>query len=339
MSKTDYSQSKEILAARVSMPLEWKIDLTIERLKEWHDGYISLSGGLGSRVLLDIANKGGWQTKKPSVFIDTGLEHPGVRAIGIKYSDYVLRPKLMFNEVLIKYGYPVISKAQSMAIRKLTTQNLSEKYRNKLLYGDEKGTTGKLSSKWHYLLNTDFKISEQCCDVMKKRPAHKFEDESGLHPVTAEMVEESVNRKVVYLKNGCNMWNLERPKSTPMAFWTQQDLLEYVVKEKIDYAPEYGEIKQDYLGRYYTTKEQRTGCAFCLFGCHLEKQPNRIQRLKDMDEKRYNYCVGGGEYNDKGIWIPNKKGLGLGHVMDVLGVEHRPCGSIKVEESGQLRIV
>ena len=52
MSKTDYSQSKEILAARVSMPLEWKIDLTIERLKEWHSGYISLSGGLGSRVLL-----------------------------------------------------------------------------------------------------------------------------------------------------------------------------------------------------------------------------------------------------------------------------------------------
>ena len=58
-----------------------------------------------------------------------------------------------------------------MAIRKIKTNNLSEKYRNKLLHGDERGATGKLSDQFHYLLDAPFKISELCCDVMKKRPA------------------------------------------------------------------------------------------------------------------------------------------------------------------------
>lgn len=339
MNKEKYEENKKTLAARTNMPLEWKVEMTQMRMKEFYDSYISLSGGLGSRVLVDVNKKQNKADEKPIAFIDTGLEYPGVRAVGLKYAKYVLRPKTSFFQVLKKYGYPIISKAQAMAIRKITTQNLSEAYRNKLLHGDEKGSSGKLSDKWHYLLNSPFKISEQCCDVMKKRPAHKFEDENECHPITAEMVEESINRKVIYLNNGCNMWNLSRPKSTPMAFWTQQDLLEYVVKEKLDYAPEYGEIRQDSYGRYYTTGEKRTGCAFCLFGCHLEKQPNRIQRLYGMDRKRYDYCVGGGEFNDNGIWQPNKEGLGLGFVMDYMGIEYRPCGTIKTEADGQLRIV
>lgn len=324
MDKRILENNKRILAARVNMTLEQKVETTQERLKEFYDSYISFSGGLGSRVLVDISKKGNWKTQKPIAFIDTGLEYPGVRRMGLKYAKYVLRPTMTFPKVLDKYGFPVISKAQAMAIRKLRTQNLSDKYRNKLLYGDEKGSAGKLSNQWHYLLDAPFKISEQCCDVIKKRPAHKFEDEHGCHPITAEMVEESTNRKMIYLANGCNMWNLKRPKSTPMAFWTQQDLLQYAVTEKLDIAEEYGEIKQDMYGRYYTTKEKRTGCMFCMFGCHLEKQPNRFQRMAEMYPKQYDYCI-------------NK--LGLGDVLDYINVEYRPCGSIKECKSGQLRIV
>lgn len=345
ISKERYDENKKVLAYRTNMPLADKIEHTAYRIKDWCDGtagaYISFSGGIGSRVLLHLNKK--YCNKVdvlPALYVDTGLDHKGVKDIALKYADYVVRSKMNFYKVLIKYGYPIISKSQAMAIKKLTTQNLTEEYRNKLLYGDERGTAGKLSNKWHYLLNAPFKISHECCLVLKERPAYKFEIENGgIYPVTAEMVEESVNRKIIYLQNGCNMYNLNRPKSTPMAFWTQQDLLEYVVKENVDIAPEYGEIKQDCYGRYYTTGEKRTGCAFCLFGCHLENQPNRIQRLYKIDRRRYEYCVGGGEFNDKGIWQPNKDGLGLGYVMDYMGIEHRPCGSIKTENNGQLMIV
>lgn len=32
-------------------------------------------------------------------------------------------------------------------------------------------------------------------------------------------------------------------------------------------------------------------CAWCLFGIHLEDEPNRIQKLKEDDPKIYNYCI------------------------------------------------
>lgn len=40
--------------------------------------------------------------------------------------------------------------------------------------------------------------------------------------------------------------------------------------------------------------------------------------LKRTHRKQYDYCMGGGEYNDDGIWQPNKDGLGMAHCIDIL---------------------
>ena len=37
-----------------------------------------------------------------------------------------------------------------------------------------------------------------------------------------------------------------------------------------------------------TTGCTRTGCVLCGFGCHLEKEPNRFQMLKETHPKFYN---------------------------------------------------
>lgn len=63
---------------------------------------------------------------------------------------------------------------------------------------------------------------------------------------------------------------------------------------------------------------QRTGCIFCGFGCHREDSPSRFERLKITHPRQYEYCIGGGEYNEDGVWQPNKQGLGLGHVFETL---------------------
>ncbi|WP_421743847.1 hypothetical protein [Clostridioides difficile] len=42
---------------------------------------------------------------------------------------------------------------------------------------------------------------------------------------------------------------------------------------------------------YRTTLCKRTGCIFCIFGCHLEKEPNRFQLLKKTHPKIYKYCM------------------------------------------------
>ena len=78
----------------------------------------------------------------------------------------------------------------------------------------------------------------------------------------------------------------------------------------------------DENGKYKTTGADRTGCVFCMFGCHLEKEPNRFQQLAATHPKLYSYCINGGS-NESGVWLPDNKGLGLGKVLDYIGVNYK----------------
>ena len=92
------------------------------------------------------------------------------------------------------------------------------------------------------------------------------------------MACESARRQSVYLKIGCNAYHKRDPTSQPMSFWTEQDVLAYLKMTGIPYASVYGEIVEE-NGRLTTTGAKRTGCMFCMFGVHLEKKPNRFQRM------------------------------------------------------------
>ena len=57
-----------------------------------------------------------------------------------------------------------------------------------------------------------------------------------------------------------------------------------------------------------TTGCDRTGCMFCGFGCHLEKSPNRFERMKETHPKQYDYIMrpteqGGLNYKEIIDWI------------------------------------
>ena len=95
--------------------------------------------------------------------------------------------------------------------------------------------------------------------------------------------------KQIWLKQGCNAFNATTPKSTPMSFWTNQDVLEYLRLTSIPYCELYGDIVRDEKGLLRFTGYERTGCAGCLFGCHLEDDPNRLQKLKITHPPLYKY--------------------------------------------------
>ena len=103
------------------MPLDVKVRLTKQRIREWvneygTDGvYVSFSGGKDSTVLLDIVRQD--FPNIPAVFCDTGLEYPEIREF-VKTFDNVtiLRPKMNFVDVIRKYGYPMISKEVSECV-------------------------------------------------------------------------------------------------------------------------------------------------------------------------------------------------------------------------------
>lgn len=169
---------------------------------------------------------------------------------------------------------------------------------------------------------------------MKKQPSKAYAKKTGKKPITAQMAQESNLRTQQWLKNGCNGFDMKNPISNPMSFWTEQDVLQYIKRYNIPIASVYGEIVYkedpyqmrlgDYLEEYAdadkltTTGCDRTGCIFCAFGCHLEKDISRFQRLKETHPRQYAYCINGGEYDESGVWKPNKEGLGMGHVFDEL---------------------
>ena len=164
--------------------------------------------------------------------------------------------------------------------------------------------------KWRVLLDAPFLISDKCCEVMKERPLHKYAKANGLHMIVGTMACESVRRQSAYLKNGCNAYSKRDPTSQPMSFWTEQDVLAYLKMTGIPYASVYGEIVEK-SGKLATTGAKRTGCMFCMFGVHLEKQPNRFQRMALTHPKQYEFCI---------------HKLGCGAVLDFLGVPYCPGG-------------
>lgn len=200
-------------------------------------------------------------------------------------------------------------------------------------------------------------ISHLCCMEMKKKPMHAYQRKNKLMPILGTMAEESRVRKQGWIRHGCNAFESKNPTSQPLSFWTGQDVLAYIVRYNIQIASVYGEVvaldedgieynreTADFMLRWslpcclHCTGCQRTGCVFCGFGFHNDKGLTRFQQLALIEPRKYEYAIGGGQWadnpyydptapkmdgewqnwNPKKIWVPSKKGLGMGKVFDMV---------------------
>lgn len=301
------------------LPLEVKIRKTQERIKEWYEFYngqvyVSFSGGKDSTVLLDIARK--MYPDIEAVFVDTGLEYPEIREF-VKGFDNVtwLKPKMNFKEVVDKVGYPIISKRISRQLHDV--KKLGE---NCWAWGCFSGRESGFYNmeKWKSIIDAPFKISDQCCNIMKKQPAKEYGKRTGKKAIIGTMADESQQREATWLKHGCNAFENKNPVSNPISFWKEQDIFRYIQLHDIPIASCYGEIIEGdqlegqtvmygCMSHLTTSKCKRTGCMWCMFGVHLEKEPNRFQMMKTTHPKQYDYCI-------------NK--LGLDKVLDYINVKY-----------------
>ncbi len=341
-----------------SLPLSVKIKKTELRIKEWYeywggDVYVSFSGGKDSTVLLDIVRR--IYPDVPAVYIDTGLEYPEVRSHALSTENImILHPmrydkekrewiRTNFKEVLFSQGYPVVSKEVAKVLQeaKRGIEQGEGKYQNSIqklngVFLDKNGNKSKYNCpKWKFMLDAPFKVSNKCCNIMKKNPAHLYEKETGRHRIVGTMADESALRLQTWLYDGCNAFENKSPTSQPLSFWRESDILEYLLVYNIPYAKVYGDIIGSY-GELTFTKSQllrirenapndwrkiqlsmsgvsRTGCMFCGFGVHLEKEPNRYQRMRETHPKMWDYCFKSKEQG----------GLGFSDVMDYMGVNYK----------------
>lgn len=335
MSKNVYTN--EDLKTMQSWDLDRKIQVAQTRIMEWyvkHNNkcYVSFSGGKDSTVLADITARvcKALDCKLVLWFSDTGLEFPEIKKHVKSFGNYLIDkydievetildyPKdrhgkrVTFRDVVLNKGYPIISKNVSRHIKSARNgSSASIALLNGTYTTDGIHKSIFCCEKWKFLLDAPFKISNYCCEKMKKQPAHRFNKKSGLLPIIGTMAEESIQRKSNWLQYGCNTFSGKEQASKPLSVWVEQDILKYITKYNIPYPSVYGEIKIDEEGKYYTTGYNRTGCVFCAYGCHHEKEPNRFQTLKITHPKLHKYCM-------KPI---NEGGLGMKEVLDYINVK------------------
>ena len=323
--------TREDLQILQSQDLELKIMLTKQRIREWVTAfstsgvYISFSGGKDSTVLLHLVRE--VYPDVEAVFVNTGLEYPEIQRF-VKTFDNVriLYPKKTFKKVLSEHGYPIIGKeiAEKIYYAKKGSKWAVDRMLGKRIINGYK--TRYNYDKWADLLNVDFNISSICCNIMKKKPAKQFEKQFDKKPILATLAEESLLRTNAWIRTGCNAFESKRPLSKPMSFWSENDVLQYIRENNIKIASVYGDVMPiegqttfDCIDcKYCTTGEYRTGCIFCGFGAHLEKGEGKFQRLKRTHPKQYDFCINGGAYDEDGLWKPDSRGLGMGHVFDEL---------------------
>jgi len=305
--------TRKDLSIMQAWPLERKIRVTQTKIVEWYyrnDGCcaVNFSGGLDSTVLLDLARRA--FPDMPAVFVSTGLDYPEIKAFikSVPNVDWIY-PEIPFHKVIETYGFPAVSKEVSKRVyyarrgsywaqqhlRGLTKDGVPSKFNQRF-------------TKWAYLLDAPFLISDRCCYHSKEQPLKRYTKETGRTPIIGTLACESVRRQMAYMQTGCNAFHSREPKSVPLSFWLKTDILAYLKLTSIPYATIYGDIVTDpKTGKLKTTGASRTGCMYCLYGVHLEKQPNRFQRMELEHPKLYDYCI-------------NR--LGCGAVLDYLGVPY-----------------
>jgi len=274
--------NKEMADFMFELPLEVKIAKTEQRIIEWVEEYgesgvyVAFSGGKDSTVLLHIARS--LYPNIKGMFCNTGLEFPEiVQFVNTIENIDVVKPKMTFKQVLEKYGYPIISKEQSQYINQYRTHK-SEKTKHTRWFGNKWGQ-GKISEKWKFVTEAPFMVSDQCCNIMKKNPSKQYEKENKVHPILGTMASESSQRRVYWYKNGCNGFDLKRPTSKPLSFWKEEDIWAYIKKFDIPYS------------KIYDMGYERTGCMFCMYGCHKDASPTRFEMINKTHPKIYDYCM------------------------------------------------
>ena len=151
-----------------------------EWIKSSIDGqvYVSFSGGKDSTVLADlcarVCKQYGWTLYL--LFVNTGLEYPEIQKFVKTYAEWlrttyeievvfdIVRPEMRFDEVIKKYGYPVVSKEVSKVVS-MAKGGVEGRWKNKcleMLNGSRTTSQGKKKHLQQRKMEISFRCTLPC---------------------------------------------------------------------------------------------------------------------------------------------------------------------------------
>lgn len=292
----------EKLTELQKLSLDEKVELSLDIIRDFGENHahfgtkdeikthISSSFGKDSLTTIHLVRQ--IYPDIPIAFFDSGVEQPSTVAMSKTFPNVItIKPKKDIKKIIEEYGYMIpIGKERADAIE-ATRRNLYEGKFNTSRVKKMRGDYGERSffnfSKYQYALLAPFKISAKCDRYLKIEPANRLKKEGYEYTFTGTTAEESRMRRNNLIKLGF----ITKDQCRPIGHWTEQDVLEYILRENIALPECYGEIVRDEkTGKLSTTKFTRTGCICCPVGAQYN-QPNDFQRMYMYDRDSWDYVI------------------------------------------------
>lgn len=260
-----------------------KIKSTIAKYGE-ENFYQSFSGGKDSTVLsalLDMACPG---NKIPRVYANTGIEYRLIldfvereREKEHPWELVILKPTKNIRQMLEEDGYPFKSKfhAEAVALYQAGKKDhvLCKEYRTRMSPWNSRKCPKRLlyqfEDEWQGL-----KISDKCCDRLKKEPLHRYQKESGkIYSIIGIMPSEGGRRE----KAKCMVFRDDKLKAfQPLVPVTKEWEDWFIEAHNVD-------ICEIYKPPY---NFERTGCKGCPFALHLQQELDTLERFFPAERKQ-----------------------------------------------------
>ena len=223
--------------------------------------------------------------KIPRVFSNTGIEYNAivkfVKDLAEQDSRFVIiTPKLNIKQMLEEVGYPFKSKEHSQKLKEFRNMGyVSTNYLSKYLTGINKDgtkTNFKCPKVLLYQFSKDYplKISDLCCNELKKKPFKKWQKENNKSIAMTGMRKEEGGLR---LKINCVVTkNNEIVKFHPLAVvsedWEEWFINKYNIQLCELYYPPYN--------------FKRTGCKGCPFALTLQENLDTMEKLLPNERRQ-----------------------------------------------------
>lgn len=247
--------------------------------------YVSFSGGKDSTVLHYLIDEALPNNTIPRVYINTGIEYNDILKFvrEMQKSDdriQIVNSNIHIPSMLKKYGYHFKSKEHSEKVsiyqnsgigktvmRYITGQNIDG---SKTFRKCPKCLLFQFSSK------NDLKISDKCCDKLKKQVIHKWENDKH-KPISILGIRSAEGGTRVQHK-GCAVFDSKNnlKKFKPLNPISDEWMDWYIESRKIKLCRLY----------YEPFNFKRTGCKGCPFALDLQNQLETMERLLPNERKQ-----------------------------------------------------
>lgn len=243
--------------------------------------YLSFSGGKDSTVLSWLVDYALPDNTIPRVYANTGIELNMIRDFVFKKAEsdkriVIIKPTTPIKPMLEADGYPFKSKFHSRAVyewQKGSKDNvLCTEYRTRTSIWNAR----KCPKKLLYQFNGEWdaiKISDKCCDRLKKEPLHNFSKETGRKNAIIGIMPAEGGRREKAVCLAFKGKNVNFQPLVPVTKEWEDWLIETFNIEICDiYKPPYN--------------FKRTGCKGCPFALELQKELETLKKYFPAERKQ-----------------------------------------------------